>query len=42
MHPNQVAILDFLGDRLGEQAIRFLVGFPGGLIEGDLTGVVVE
>lgn len=42
MHPNQVAILDFLGDGLGEQAIGFLVGLPGGLVESDLTGVVVE
>lgn len=42
MHPDQISILDFFGNSLGEQAVGFFVGAPCGLVEGDLTGVVVE
>lgn len=42
MHPNQVAILYFLRDSLCEKTVRFLVSFPGGLVEGDLARVVME
>lgn len=40
--PNQISILDFLSDGFGEKPVGFLVGFPGRLVEGDFTGVVVE
>lgn len=42
MHPDQIAILDFLGNGLGEKAVRFLVCFPGGFVKCDLTRVVVK
>lgn len=42
MHPDQITVLDLLRNRLGEQPIRLLVCFPCGLVECDLTGVVVE
>lgn len=40
--PDQISILDFLGDGFGEESVGFLVGLPGPLVEGDFTGVVVE
>jgi hypothetical protein len=40
--PDQIVILHVLCDLLCEQTVGFLVGIPGGLVEGDLTGVVVE
>lgn len=40
--PNQISILDFLGDGFGEQSVGFLVSLPSRLIEGNFTGVVVE
>lgn len=42
MYPDQIPIFDFLRDRLCEQTIRFLICIPGGLIERDLPGVVME
>lgn len=42
MHPDQIAILDFLRDGLCEKAICLLVSFPGRFVEGDFAGVVVE
>jgi hypothetical protein len=40
--PNQIVILHILCNLLCEQTVGFLVGIPGGLVEGDLTGVVME
>lgn len=40
--PDEVSVLYLLGDGLGEETVRFLVGFPGGLVERDLAGVVVK
>jgi hypothetical protein len=40
--PDKVVILHILEDGLGEETVDFLVGSPGGLVKGDLTGVVVE
>lgn len=40
--PDEVAVLDVFDDGLGEEAVDFLVGAPGGLVEGDLTGMIVE
>jgi len=42
VNPDQIVILYVLCDLLCEQTVGFLVGIPGGLVEGDLTGVVVE
>lgn len=42
MHPDQVSVANFRGHCLGEQPICFLVGLPGGLVEGDFTGMVVK
>jgi hypothetical protein len=42
VHPDQIAILYVLHDCLGEEAVYLSVGGPGRLVEGDLTGVVVE
>jgi hypothetical protein len=40
--PDQIAVLNFFCDSLGEKPICFLVCLPGGLVKGDFTGVVVE
>lgn len=40
--PNQIVVLHVLCDLLCEQAVGFLVGIPCGLVEGDLTRVIVE
>ena len=40
--PDQIVVLYILCDLLCEQTVGFLVGIPCGLVEGDLTGVVVE
>jgi hypothetical protein len=40
--PNQIVVLHVLCDLLCEQTVGFLVGIPGGLVEGDLTRVVME
>lgn len=42
MHPDQITVLNLLGDSLCEKTVRFFVCLPGGLVEGDFTGVVVE
>lgn len=42
MHPDQVAILNFLRNRFGEKTVGLLVCFPGGLVKGNLTGMVME
>lgn len=42
MHPDQVTILNFLRNRFGEEAVGLLVCLPGGLIKGNLAGMVVE
>jgi hypothetical protein len=42
MHPDQIAILDFLGNGLGEKAIGLLVCFPGGLVKCNLTWVIMK
>lgn len=40
--PDQIVVLYVLCDFLCEQTVGFLVGFPCGFVEGDLTGVVME
>jgi hypothetical protein len=40
--PHHVVILHILCDRLCEQAVGLAVCLPCGLVEGNLTGVVVE
>ena len=40
--PDHVVVLYIGGDSLGKEGVDFVVGGPGGLVEGDLTGVVVE
>lgn len=40
--PDEIAVLHVLDNSLGEEAIDLLVSSPGGLVKGDLTGVVVE
>ncbi|CRK33032.1 hypothetical protein BN1708_005977 [Verticillium longisporum] len=40
--PDQIAVLDVLDDRLGEEAVDLLVRSPGALVKGNLAGVVVE
>lgn len=40
--PDQIAVLDFLCNGLGEKTVRLLVCLPGGLIKSNLTRVVVE
>lgn len=42
MYPDQIPIFDLFRDGLCEQTIRFLVCIPGGLIERNLSGVVME
>ena len=42
VHPDQVAVLDVLDDRLGEEAVDFLVCGPSCLVKCDLTRVVME
>lgn len=42
MHPDEIAVLDFLGDGSGKKAICLLVRFPSRFVKGDFTGVVVE
>ncbi len=42
MHPDQIPVVDILGDRLGEEPIGLAIGLPGGLIEDDLTWMVME
>lgn len=40
--PDQIVVLYILCDLLCKQTVGLLVGIPCGLVEGDLTGVVVE
>ena len=40
--PDQIAVLDFLCNSLGEKTVCLLVCLPGGLVKSNLTGVVVE
>jgi hypothetical protein len=40
--PDEIAILDILDDCLGKKMVDFLVCGPRGLVERDLTGMVVE
>lgn len=40
--PDHISVLDILDNLLCEQAVDLAVSSPGGLVEGDLTGVVVE
>lgn len=40
--PDQIAVLDFLCNSLGEESVGFLVCLPGGLVKGNFTGVIVE
>jgi len=42
MDPHHVVVLDIRGNRFREQAVGFGVGIPCGLVECNLTGVVVE
>jgi len=42
MNPNKVTILHVLDNGLGEEAVDFLICGPGGLVECDLTRVVME
>lgn len=42
VNPDQIAILDILGDCLGEDHVDLGVGLPRAFIEGDLTRVVVK
>lgn len=40
--PDQIAILNILDDGLGEEAVDLLVCGPSRLVEGNLTGVIME
>lgn len=40
--PDQIAILDIFDDGLGEKAVDLLVCGPSRLVEGNLTGVIME
>lgn len=40
--PDHISVLYILGNFLCEQAVDLTVSSPGGLVERDLTGVVVE
>ena len=42
VHPDHVVVLYVLCDGLCEQAVGLGVGVPSGLVEGNLTGVVME
>lgn len=42
VHPDQVTVLNILDNGLRKKAVDLLVGSPGGLIECDLSGMVVE
>lgn len=42
MDPNHIIVLNVLGDGLGKQSVGFTIGLPGGLIESDLSGMIVE
>jgi hypothetical protein len=42
VHPDEISILDVLNDCPRKQPIGLLIGVPGGLVEGDFTGVVME
>lgn len=42
MHPDQIIVLNILRNCLCEETVGLGVCVPSGLVEGDLTGVVVE
>ena len=42
VHPDQISILHFLGNGLGEEAVRFFIRLPGRLVERNFAWVVVE
>lgn len=42
MNPDHISVLHILDNLLCEQAVDLAVSSPGGLVERDLTGVVVE
>lgn len=42
VYPDQIIVLDILCDFFCEQAVGLAVGIPCRLVEGNLTGVVVE
>ena len=42
MDPDHISVLYIIDDCLGEQAVHLTVCTPCRLVEGDLTGVVVE
>ena len=42
VYPDQIIVLDVLCDFFCEQTVGLAIGIPCGLVEGNLTGVVVE
>lgn len=42
MHPDQIVVLDVLRNGLCEETVGLGVCVPSRLVEGDLTGVIVE
>lgn len=40
--PDEVTVLDILGNSFSKEAVGFLVGVPSRLVEGDFARVVVE
>jgi hypothetical protein len=40
--PDHISVLNIADDRFGEEPVYLAVCAPGRLVEGDLTGVVVE
>lgn len=42
VHPDHVTVLNILDDCLGEEAVHLSIRAPGGFVEGNLTGMVVE
>ena len=42
VNPDEISILHILDDGLGKELVDFLVGSPGGLVECNLTRMIVE
>jgi hypothetical protein len=42
MNPDQISVLNILDDGFCKKAVDFLVCCPGRLVEGNLTGVIME
>jgi len=42
LHPDEISVFDDVGYFLGEFGIGFAVGIPGGFVEMDFSGMVME